>query len=83
MELDKSKNLLHVAIGDFDFVKKLLDEFNQTYNSGMFYVDSVEVDGVEFSYIDISETKADHIFLFGSLFGSRVRTMRLNNEIYW
>jgi hypothetical protein len=83
MELDKSKNLLHVATGDFDVVKSCMNEFNSRHNSNMIYVDSVDVDGVMFSYIDISNTKVDQIFLFGAFFGVKVRDLREKGEIHW
>lgn len=83
MKLDKSKHLLHVATGDYALVMELLNQFNKIYKSNMVYVESVEVDGVMFSYIDISNVSSDHIFLFGSLFGSKVRGLRDKKEIDW
>ena len=83
MELDKSKNVLHVATGDYDVVKELLGQFNSIYRTNLKYKDSVDVDGVMFSYIDIGEATIDQVFLFGSMFGSKIRGLRDNKEIDW
>lgn len=83
MELDKTENILHIATGDYDIVKELLDKFNSIYKTNMKYQDSVDVDGVMFSYIDINDATIDKVFLFGSMFGSRIRGLRDSEEIDW
>jgi len=83
MELDKSRNVLHVATGDYDLVKTMVDQFNSVYKTNLFYKDSVDVDGVMFSYIDIGNATIDQIFLFGSMFGSKIRGLRDNKQIDW
>ncbi|MFY0600436.1 MAG: hypothetical protein JXR03_12255 [Cyclobacteriaceae bacterium] len=83
MELDKTENILHVATGDYDIVKELLDKFNSIYKTNMKYQDSVDVDGVMFSYIDINGATIDKVFLFGSMFGSKIRELRDSEEIDW
>jgi hypothetical protein len=84
MELDKTFGILHVATGDHEVVKETLREFNAAYkNSKLKYLSSEEIDGVLFSYIDASQASLDHIFLFGSSFGSKIRRLRDTKEIDW
>lgn len=84
MELDKTEGILHIATGDWQLVKDLLKSFNSVYTtSKLKYLDSVELDGVLFSYVDAREASIDHIFLFGSMFGSKVRELRGSKEINW
>lgn len=84
MELDKTKGILHVATGDWEFVKDTLNEFNAAYKkSSLKYLSSEEIDGVLFSYIDATSATVDHIFLFGSSFGDRVKTWRDAGKIDW
>lgn len=84
MELDKTEGILHIATGDWQLVKELLEKFNAVHTSSKLrYHNSVELDGVLFSYLDAREANIDHIFLFGSMFGSKVRELRENGEINW
>lgn len=84
MELDKTPGILHVATGDWELVKEVLSMFNMAYKtSKLKYLSSEEIDGVLFSYIDAREASIDHIFLFGSSFGDRVRVLRDKGEIDW
>ena len=84
MELDNTSGVLHVATGDRKLVKELLDTFNNVYEqSKLKYLYSEEIDGVMFSYIDARETNIDYIFLFGSSFGDKVRSLRDRKEIDW
>jgi len=84
MELDKTDGIIHVATGDWELVKEVLAMFNKAYKkSKLKYLSSVEVDGVLFSYIDAREASVDHVFLFGSSFGDRVKALRDKGEIDW
>ncbi len=84
MEFDNTTGIIHVPTGDWDMVDRLLKKFNDVYtNSNLKYLESVDIDGVMFSYIDAREATVDHIFLFGSMFGSKVRELRDNREIFW
>ena len=84
MELDNTTGIIHVATGDWELVKEVLDMFNKAYKkSKLKYLSSEEVDGVLFSYIDAREASVDHIFLFGSSFGDKVKSLRDRGEIDW
>jgi hypothetical protein len=83
IELDNTTRILHVATGDYDLVKELLEMFNRAYNSKFKYLSSEEIDGVMFSYIDASEVSIDQIFLFGSSYGDKVKELRDKKEIDW
>ncbi|HMQ61635.1 MAG TPA: hypothetical protein PKE06_13260 [Flavilitoribacter sp.] len=84
MELDKTPGILHVATGDWEVVKELLERFNKAYKkSNLKYLSSEVVDGVMFSYIDAREATVDHVFLFGSSFEARVKELRDKKEIDW
>jgi len=84
MELDKTPGILHIATGDGDVVKDLLELFNKAYKeSKLVYLSSKEIDGVMFSYIDATNATADHIFLFGSSFMAKVKELRDKKEIDW
>ncbi len=84
MELDKSKGILHIATGDSEVVKEVLNQFNLAYKkSKLKYLTSVDIDGVLFSYIDASEASIYHIFLFGASFGDKVKELRDAKKINW
>jgi hypothetical protein len=84
MELDKTPGILHVATGDWEVVKEVLEMFNKAYKkSKLKYMSSEEIDGVMFSYIDATEANVDHIFLFGSSFQAKVKELRDKEEIDW
>lgn len=84
MELDKTPGILHVATGDWEVVKEVLEIFNKAYKkSKLKYMSSEEIDGVMFSYIDATEASVDHVFLFGSSFEAKVKELRDKKEIDW
>ena len=83
MELDNTKGILHIATGDYELVKELVKVFNNAYKVNILYKSSEDIDGVMFSYLDVSNLSIDKIFLFGSLFGSKVRELRDSNKIDW
>ncbi|AWX44283.1 hypothetical protein HME9304_01283 [Flagellimonas maritima] len=83
MELDSTKGILHIATGDYEIVKDLVSLFNEVYKESIVYKDSKDIDGVMFSYIDVSMLSIDKIFLFGSMFGSKIRELRDDKNIDW
>ena len=84
MKLDETPGILHVATGDWELVKEVLEMFNKAYKkSKLKYMSSEAIDGVLFSYIDAREATVDHVFLFGSSFAHKVRDLRDRKEIDW
>ena len=83
MELDKTKNILHIPTGDYELVIEMINKFNDIYKAEFVYKDSVDVDGVMFSYIDITNVTSDQIFLFGCMYGSKIKELREKGEIDW
>lgn len=75
MQLDESKDVLHVATDDYELVKELLGKFNKIHKTELRYKESVDVDGVMFSYLDAKDVSIDKIFLFGVMFGSKLREL--------
>ncbi|WP_318308867.1 hypothetical protein [Flagellimonas crocea] len=83
MELDRTEGILHIATGDYQLILDLVHLFNKVYKENIVYKESIDIDGVMFSYIDVSTISIDKIFLFGSMVGSKIRELRDKGEIDW
>ncbi|WP_318345425.1 hypothetical protein [Flagellimonas baculiformis] len=83
MELDRTEGILHIATGDYQLIQDLVHLFNKVYKENIVYKESIDIDGVMFSYIDVSTISIDKIFLLGSMVGSKIRELRDKGEIDW
>ena len=80
MELDKRTHVLHIATDDYQLVKNTVDKVNRVYKTNFVYLESVDIDGVMFSYVDAFGISIDHIFLLGSFFGSASQKRRSESQ---
>ncbi|MFL0801541.1 MAG: hypothetical protein K6L80_13895 [Agarilytica sp.] len=69
MVLDKPEDVLHIATSDYELIKGALNKFNSIYKTDLTYLDSIDIDGVMFSYVCTKGANIDKVFLFGAYCG--------------
>jgi hypothetical protein len=81
MGLDK--DIINIATGDPELVKKTVDRLNKVYKADFEYIGSEDRDGVEFAIVKRGKSTLDQIYLLGFFQGCTIQELRDKKQIDW
>lgn len=81
--MELNNNFLRIATGNPKIIEKIIEDFNNMYDTS-FSINSIQdLDGVTFVFVDTNTSSIEDVYLLGFFHGMEIQELRQKGEIDW